>query len=46
MVGATNPLEADPGSVRGQYAVSIGRNIIHASDGFDSATDEIGVRAC
>ncbi|WFD34392.1 nucleoside-diphosphate kinase [Malassezia cuniculi] len=43
MVGATNPLEADPGSVRGQYAVSVGRNIIHASDGFDSATHEIGL---
>lgn len=43
MVGATNPLEADPGSVRGQYAVSVGRNIIHASDGHDSATDEIGL---
>ena len=43
MVGATNPLEADPGSVRGQYAVSVGRNIIHASDGFDSATKEIGL---
>lgn len=43
MVGATKPLEADPGSIRGQYAVSVGRNIIHASDGFDSATKEIGL---
>ncbi|KAK0552883.1 nucleoside diphosphate kinase Ndk1 [Tilletia horrida] len=43
IVGATNPLEADPGSIRGQYAVSIGRNIIHASDSFDSATNEIGL---
>lgn len=43
MVGATNPLEADPGSIRGAYAVSVGRNIIHASDGFDSATKEIGL---
>lgn len=42
-VGATNPLEADPGSVRGQFAVSIGRNIIHASDSFESATEEIGL---
>lgn len=31
IVGATNPLDADPGSVRGQYAVSVGRNLIHAS---------------
>ncbi|KDN42629.1 putative nucleoside-diphosphate kinase [Tilletiaria anomala UBC 951] len=43
IVGATNPLEADPGSVRGQYAISVGRNLIHASDGFDSATTEIGL---
>ncbi|WFD30358.1 nucleoside-diphosphate kinase [Malassezia sp. CBS 17886] len=43
MVGATNPLDADPGSIRGQFAVSVGRNIIHASDGFDSATKEIGL---
>lgn len=43
IVGATNPLDADPGSVRGQYAVSVGRNLIHASDSFDSATKEIGL---
>ncbi|KAE8217413.1 hypothetical protein CF319_g8494 [Tilletia indica] len=43
IVGATNPLDADAGSVRGQYFVSIGRNGIHASDGFDSATKEIGL---
>ncbi|PWN51071.1 NDK-domain-containing protein [Violaceomyces palustris] len=43
MVGATNPLEADPGSIRGQYCISVGRNIIHASDAFDSATKEIGL---
>lgn len=43
MVGATNPLAAAPGSIRGDYAVSVGRNIIHASDGFESATDEIGL---
>lgn len=42
-MGATNPLDADPGSVRGQYAVSVGRNLIHASDSFDSATKEIGL---
>lgn len=43
IVGATNPLESDPGSIRGQYAVSVGRNIIHASDAHDSATKEIGL---
>lgn len=43
IVGATNPLAADPGSVRGKYAVSVGRNLIHASDSFESATKEIGL---
>jgi len=43
MVGATNPLAAGPGSIRGDYAVSIGRNIVHASDSFESATKEIGL---
>ncbi|KAL7419014.1 nucleoside diphosphate kinase Ndk1 [Cryptotrichosporon argae] len=43
IVGATNPLESDPGSVRGQYAVSVGRNLIHASDSFEAATKEIGL---
>ncbi|TIB74272.1 hypothetical protein E3Q23_02744 [Wallemia mellicola] len=43
MVGATNPLQSDPGSIRGTYAVSVGRNIIHASDSFESATKEIGL---
>ena len=32
MVGATNPLNAAPGTIRGDLAVSIGRNLIHASD--------------
>ncbi len=31
-VGATNPLNAAPGTIRGDYAVTIGRNLIHASD--------------
>jgi len=43
MVGATNPLEAAPGSIRGTYSISIGRNIIHGSDSFDSAEKEIGL---
>ena len=32
MVGATNPVNAAPGTIRGDYAVEIGRNLIHASD--------------
>ncbi|CAD6884562.1 unnamed protein product [Tilletia controversa] len=43
IVGATNPLDADAGTVRGQYFVSTGRNGIHASDSHDSATKEIAL---
>ncbi|EST05254.1 Nucleoside diphosphate kinase [Kalmanozyma brasiliensis GHG001] len=43
LVGATNPLEANPGSIRGDFCVSVGRNIIHASDSHESATKEIGL---
>jgi nucleoside-diphosphate kinase len=32
IVGATNPLEAEPGTIRGDMAVCVGRNIVHASD--------------
>lgn len=41
--GATNPLAADPGSIRGQYAIDVGRNIIHGSDAVESAKREIGL---
>ncbi len=42
-IGATNPLNAAPGTVRGDLAVDFGRNIIHASDGAESATREIAL---
>ena len=32
IVGATNPLESEPGTIRGDFAVCVGRNVIHASD--------------
>ncbi len=41
MVGKTNPAEATPGSIRGDFALDIGRNIIHASDSENSARREI-----
>lgn len=41
MVGATNPLESEPGSIRGDFALDIGRNIIHGSDTVESAKREI-----
>lgn len=43
MIGATNPLTAEPGTIRGDYAVSIGRNLIHGSDAIETAQREIGL---
>ncbi len=45
MVGATNPpAEAEPGSIRGDFALDIGRNVIHASDSPpESAARELGI---
>ncbi len=43
MVGATNPAEAAPGSIRADFGVDIGRNLIHASDGPDTAAAEIAL---
>jgi len=41
LIGATKPLEAEPGTIRGDLAVNIGRNVIHGSDGSDTAVFEI-----
>jgi nucleoside-diphosphate kinase len=43
LLGATNPLEARPGTIRGDYAVDIGRNICHASDSTENAVREISI---
>ncbi len=43
MMGATNPADAAPGTIRGDYAVSIGMNIIHGSDSPESAEREIAL---
>lgn len=43
MIGATNPAEATPGSIRGDYAVTVGKNIIHGSDAPESAVREIAL---
>jgi nucleoside-diphosphate kinase len=43
LAGATNPLQADPGSIRGEFATAIGENIIHGSDSPESAEREIGL---
>ena len=42
-IGATNPAEADPGTIRGDLSVELGRNLIHGSDGPDSAAREIAL---
>ncbi len=42
-VGATNPTAAAPGTIRGDFAVEIGRNLIHASDGPETAAFELGL---
>lgn len=41
--GATNPLEAVPGSIRGDFATSIDENVVHASDAPETAAREIGL---
>ena len=41
--GATNPLEAVPGSIRGDFATSIDENVVHASDASETAVREIGL---
>jgi nucleoside-diphosphate kinase len=43
IIGATNPLEAAPGTIRGDFCISVGRNIIHGSDSFESANKEISL---
>jgi nucleoside-diphosphate kinase len=43
MIGATNPLTAEPGTIRGDYGVTVGRNLIHGSDAPETAQSEIGL---
>ena len=40
-MGATNPAQAEPGTIRADYALEIGRNLVHGSDGGDTAAYEI-----
>ena len=40
LIGATNPLEASPGSIRGDFAVEVGQNMVHGSDSPESADRE------
>ncbi|MBH8562493.1 nucleoside-diphosphate kinase [Nostoc sp. CENA67] len=43
LIGATNPLTAEPGTIRGDLGINIGRNIIHGSDAPETAQYEIGL---
>jgi nucleoside-diphosphate kinase len=43
LIGATNPLTAEPGTIRGDFAANIGRNLIHGSDAPETAHTEIAL---
>ena len=43
MMGSTNPKDAAPGTIRGDFGVTVGKNIIHGSDSPESAERELGI---
>jgi len=43
MMGATNPLDSAPGTIRGDYALDLGRNVVHGSDAPASAARELAI---
>ena len=43
LIGATNPLTSAPGTIRGDFGVSVGRNLIHGSDAIETAQYEISL---
>ena len=43
MLGETRPFESNPGTIRGDYCIDVGRNIIHGSDSVESAKREIAL---
>ena len=42
-MGATNPAEASPGTIRADFGLEIGRNLVHGSDGADTAAFEVSL---
>jgi nucleoside-diphosphate kinase len=42
-IGATNPIKAGPGTIRGDYGQTIGRNLVHGSDSAESAAREVPI---
>ena len=43
VIGATNPLQANTGSIRGDFAIAVGQNMVHGSDAPESASREVGL---
>merc|ERR1712083_205730 len=43
MLGATKPFDSEPGTIRGDYCIDVGRNVIHGSDAVESANAEIAL---
>jgi nucleoside-diphosphate kinase len=43
VIGQTNPLEASPGSIRGDFAIEVGQNMVHGSDSVQSAAREVSL---
>ncbi|KUK82342.1 MAG: Nucleoside diphosphate kinase [Mesotoga prima] len=43
LIGKTDPVQADPGSIRGRFGVSVRKNLIHASDSIESAIRETNI---
>ncbi|KAL8929479.1 MAG: hypothetical protein Q9208_001148 [Pyrenodesmia sp. 3 TL-2023] len=43
LLGATNPLQSAPGTIRGDYAIDVGRNVCHGSDSVETAKNEIAL---
>jgi nucleoside-diphosphate kinase len=43
VIGATDPVQAAPGSIRGDFAVEVGQNMVHGSDSVESAAREVGL---
>jgi len=43
MMGTTNPLDSAPGTIRGDYALELGENVVHGSDSVNSAEREIAI---
>jgi nucleoside-diphosphate kinase len=43
LMGATNPVDAAPGTIRGDLAIEMGENLVHGSDSNESAAREIGL---